>query len=133
MKPASVATTGLIAGILGVVLTLAGLGGLASDVPPVAALVMIVLGVVFFLDGRRQWHVNYPRAVFRQRVQELGDPAGMSLRDVRRKLGHENDYERTGDGSRLTWRNGKLSLTLEFDRAGQCTGTVAAAGFGAMH
>ncbi len=128
MRAAVVAATGIVAGLLGAGLILGGVAVLSSDSNPVGGLILIVLGGLAVTDGGRQWNVEYPKAKFRERVAALGNPVGLSLREIRRAIGRERDLQNTAAGCELTWRVAKLSLTLVFDADEKCTGIAAAKG-----
>jgi hypothetical protein len=115
-------------GIFGLLLILGGLGGLIANANPVGCIVAVVLGVVFFLDGNRQFTRQYPRERFRERVAAMRDPTGLRLNRIRNELGRESEFRRTETGSELIWRVGGVSVTLGFDGDGICTGIVAARG-----
>lgn len=130
MRAANTAVLGIALGLFGAALVVVALFILVNE-RDLLGILPLALGIIFFADGSSRLTRDYPRAKFKRRVEAMGDPAGLTLREVRRALGAERDYRKTNEGSELTWRVGRTSVTLGFDTDGTCTGIIAARGVSA--
>lgn len=130
MRAVWIATCGVGCGLLGVITFGIGIWLIAFEPHPMilGGILFLVLGCVFFVDGQKKLHRDYPRARFRERVAALAEPVGLSVEQVRDELGVESFFRRREHGCELTWRVGSMELVLAFDSKRLCTGIVAARG-----
>jgi hypothetical protein len=128
MRASVVAVSGILVSLFGIMIVLCGVGGLIGDAHPGGCAVAIVLGILLYLDGNKQYTRTYPREKLRERVAALRDPTGLSLARVRSALGRESEFRRTGEGAEVIWRVGNVYIALAFDAGLFCTGIVAARG-----